>query len=93
MILMPSTAKMSKDPVDSCLGRGRGIGPRAAWLASSIQILRASWVTQSAAGLAVIPAIPASRLDPWTSVNRNVTVPNGHPRPSLHGHPAHRSRA
>jgi len=38
----------------------------AAWSESSIEMLRACWVTQSAAGLAVTPAIRRRRVSWWT---------------------------
>lgn len=66
MIVMPSAAKTaSKDPLN-LVSRSQMRNLTAfACSASYTQMLRACWVTQSVAGLAVTPAIRTVRVSWW----------------------------
>ena len=63
MILVPSAAKTASKEAVNLASRSRMRNVTAfAWSASSIERLRACWVTHAATGLAVMPAIRTRRV-------------------------------
>jgi hypothetical protein len=66
MTLMPSAAKTTSKDLANLVSRSRMRNLTAAsWSASSMEMFRACWVTQSVAGSAVTPAIWISQLSWW----------------------------
>ena len=68
MILVPSAAKTASKEAVNLVSRSRMRNLTGfVWAASSIEMLRACWVTQLVTGFEVMPAIRTKRLSWWMS--------------------------
>ena len=65
MTLVPSAAKMASKEAVNLVSRSRMRRKGFVWAASSIDMLRACWVTQLVSGFEVMPAIRTKRLSWW----------------------------